>query len=249
MSKRFHDTDIWEEDWFIALPKDYRDFWFFIKDKCDHGGIWRPNMATFNKLYECSVSLAEALKLFNRDCKENEKRIEVLKNGRWFLTGFIPFQYGESLNLTNRLHRSIYELLIINEVNLTSIRPQIEVIQGPMIMGAKDKEKDKEIKKGIVKGKQDLSDEEFLKSLPRLYPHVNIAQEMNKMDAWLLVHRGRQKTRRFIINWLNKIDSPINIKKPERVRKAKPDCTVCNGTGKITEGVYKGAQCFCVSAD
>ena len=90
MAKRFTDTAIWDEDWFIALPKDYRELWFYIKDKCDHAGIWRPNIATFNKLFDCSAEGKKALELFNKD----KERIIIIKGGRWFLPQFIPFQYG-----------------------------------------------------------------------------------------------------------------------------------------------------------
>jgi hypothetical protein len=41
------------------------------------------------------------------------------------------------------------------------------------------------------------------------------------MDTWLLTKPGRQKTRRFIVQWLNKIDKPMptNGYKPPVIRK------------------------------
>src|SRR3990167_9308484 len=137
MPKRFTETGLWIEDWFIDTPKDYRFFWIYLKDTCDHAGIWKPNVSTFNKIYDCSITLKEAIKYLNKD----KERIVVLENGRWFLVGFIPFQYGRVLNLNNRLHNSVFSLLEVNEVNLTSIRPQLEVTQGPK---RKDKNKDKD---------------------------------------------------------------------------------------------------------
>jgi hypothetical protein len=46
------------------------------------------------------------------------------------------------------------------------------------------------------------------------YKHVDIDRELGKMDAWLAMPRnkGRQKTQRFILNWLNKVDVPIEGK-------------------------------------
>jgi hypothetical protein len=29
------------------------------------------------------------------------------------------------------------------------------------------------------------------------------------MDAWLLAHPGRKKTRQFVINWLNKVEPAL----------------------------------------
>lgn len=155
MAKRFHDTGIWGEDWFIALPKDYRMLWFFIKDNCDHAGIWRPNFATFNKLFDAETDIETALKLLNSD----KERIVVLKNGRWLLAQFIPFQYGNTLNLNSKTHFSIYQLLNSNEVLFTSLRPQVEVIQR-----VKDKDKDKDI--NINKEEKDLRENRKVFLLP-----------------------------------------------------------------------------------
>ena len=43
------------------------------------------------------------------------------------------------------------------------------------------------------------------------YQAINIDRELAKMDAWLSTPagRGRKKTRRFIVNWLNRIDVPV----------------------------------------
>lgn len=57
------------------------------------------------------------------------------------------------------------------------------------------------------------SDEDFINKLKTLpcYSGINIDHELSKMDAWLLTPKGkgRQKTRKFIVNWLNKIDKPV----------------------------------------
>lgn len=56
-----------------------------------------------------------------------------------------------------------------------------------------------------------LSDEEFMTALRTnpAYAHVTLDAELGKMDAWLLTHPGRKKTRRFIVSWLNKIEPPV----------------------------------------
>lgn len=53
------------------------------------------------------------------------------------------------------------------------------------------------------------TDEEFFEELKKTYDYVDLQTELKKIDGWLLAHPGRQKTRRFIINWLNKIDRPL----------------------------------------
>lgn len=64
-----------------------------------------------------------------------------------------------------------------------------------------------------------LSDEEFIKSLKNnpAYTHINIDIELAKMDAWLSTRQGRKKTRRFVVNWLNKIDKPLETNGKTRI--------------------------------
>lgn len=138
MAKRFTCTQLWEEDWFIEMPPDYQFFWVYLKDNCDHAGIWKPNLSKFKKLYSRDIDLTKAIDLIN----SGKERVIILPNGRWFLTGFIPFQYGSVLNTNSRVHTSIISLLTVNEVKLTSIRPLIEVMDR---VKDKDKDKDKDI--------------------------------------------------------------------------------------------------------
>lgn len=53
--------------------------------------------------------------------------------------------------------------------------------------------------------------EEFINSLKTnsAYTHINLGAELAKMDAWLLTRPGRKKTKRFVLNWLNKIEPPL----------------------------------------
>jgi hypothetical protein len=137
MAKRFHDIKVWEEDWFICLPTELKLFWFYLKDNCDHAGIWRPKVLTFNRMFGFSIDVDLAFDALS----DGGKRIQRLKNGHWFITSFFPFQYGMSMNLSNRVHLSVYNIYQKEGVKLTSIRPQIDLTQG---LKDKDKDKDKE---------------------------------------------------------------------------------------------------------
>ena len=59
--------------------------------------------------------------------------------------------------------------------------------------------------------KKTLSDDEFLSSLKEKFTWIDFDTVMIKMDAWLLVHPDRKKTRRFIVGWLNKMDRPVEM--------------------------------------
>ena len=53
-----------------------------------------------------------------------------------------------------------------------------------------------------------LPDEDFIRLLKEspAYKGIDIDRELAKMDVWIVNHPGRKKTRRFIVNWLNKTD-------------------------------------------
>lgn len=118
MAKRFTSTDIWDEDWFIDLPKDYIIFWFYVKDVCDHAGIFKVNVKKFNKMFGCKVDSEVAFKLFN----SGKERLRKVNGSNWLLEDFFKFQYGHNFNGNNRLHESIAAIYDKVEVNLTSIR-------------------------------------------------------------------------------------------------------------------------------
>ncbi len=84
----------------------------------------------------------------------------------------------------------------------------------PLRKRAVDKDKDKDKDKEVEIKDTTISDEDFLKSLKTnlAYKDIEIDKELAKMDAWLATRPGRKKTKRFIINWLNKIDTPIKRK-------------------------------------
>ena len=88
MAKRFTDTEIWEDDWFYELSVEYKLFWFYLKDNCDHAGIWKPKTRAFKSMTDVEVNLDKALQYFNT----GKQRIRVLHSGNWFLEDFFYFQ-------------------------------------------------------------------------------------------------------------------------------------------------------------
>jgi len=64
-----------------------------------------------------------------------------------------------------------------------------------------------------------LTDEEWLKEIRQHYPGINVDAELRKMDAWISTRPNKQKTRRFIVNWLNRVEAPVATSATPR----KPD--------------------------
>ena len=242
MSKRFHDTDIWDEDWYLDMPLEYRSFWGYVCDKCDHAGIWRPNVRRFNADIEKAIDLDTSLTFFNTD----KERIIPLESGHWMIADFVPFQYGKNLNLNNRVHLSVFNRLKdlevnlgsirgLNEVKLGSSRPQVEVKEG-----VKDKDKDKV----IVISKRIKAFKEIVYSYSNKYPKEMLDEFYNHFSE---LDRAKNPKMRWekektweiekrLVKWANNDYSGIMQKKNGAVDEFKMDavgraaigfCTKC----------------------
>lgn len=64
-----------------------------------------------------------------------------------------------------------------------------------------------------------LTDEQWLEELKKkpCYSHIDFNHEDGKMDVWFSEHHGRKKTRKFMINWFNKIDRPVKLTRERRL--------------------------------
>lgn len=126
MAKRFTDTAKWNEDWFLDLSNSHKLFWIYICDNCDHAGIFKPNKRMFELIVGDRIDITDFLSIVNGD----KIRIIELENGRWYLTGFISFQYGGKLNVNNRVHKSILSVLTKNNITwVDDVKPQLELLE------------------------------------------------------------------------------------------------------------------------
>lgn len=126
MAKRFTDTAKWNEDWFLELSNSYKLFWIYICDNCDHAGIFKPNKRIFELIVGEKMNVTD----FLESCNLDKVRIVELENGRWYLTGFISFQYGGKLNVNNRVHKSILSVLTKNNITwVDDVKPQLELVE------------------------------------------------------------------------------------------------------------------------
>lgn len=183
MAIRMTDTDIWEEDWFIDLPNEYKLFYLYLKDKCDHSGMWRPNRRKFTmSVHGKMIHYDEFLDFINKDPETGQKvkRIVVLENGKWFITRFISFQLGGKFKIKIGAHRGALELLINNGIHprevpkmdwcgleniemeeLTAIahdkglyRLSLQYVGGTLREIEREKEKEREPEREILGGKE-----------------------------------------------------------------------------------------------
>lgn len=226
MAVRFIDTSIWSEDWFCELGAEYQSFWNYITCNCDNAGIWRPNKIDFEIKSRTKINMVEFIKKINESGMK--ERIFITEAGRWFLTGFIAFQWFNKkssfdLVLTNKLHSHIHELIIKNSIPLKKIRGLKEVLvdlQGQVIGNV-----DVKVEKGGVGGKTfELTDADIGKTIEYLHFTAQIKlSDSQILDYWKAFqihtengqHGNKADKVQHFRNWL-KIQK-INAKQPNSI--------------------------------
>jgi hypothetical protein len=143
MAKRFTDTNKYKKSFIRSLQGPYKLLWDYLYHDCDHSGIWIVDFEIAQTYLgkDMKVDREKALEYFNSD----ECRVVELDGGKkWFLPGFIEFQYGQ-LSEKNKAHTSTistlkkYDLLNDN-LSLKLFKPLTSPLQG-----AKEKDMDKEM--------------------------------------------------------------------------------------------------------
>lgn len=103
MSKRFIDTGIFDDDWFMDLAKDAKLLWIYFITKCDHAGIIKVN--------EKLCKLQTDIKDINTVIKQLGNRLVRVNEQLYFIPKFIEFQYPGFPNSKVRQQNSALEIL------------------------------------------------------------------------------------------------------------------------------------------
>ena len=108
MAKRFVDTNIWKKVWFRTLSMEYKLFWFYLLDTCDHAGLWEIDFELAEFLMKIKLDPVECEKIF-------DEQILKISDSKWFVRDFCFFQYGQ-LKGNNKPHISVINLLKRNNL-------------------------------------------------------------------------------------------------------------------------------------
>lgn len=109
MAKRFGDTEIWKKQrWFRKLIPEYKLAFCYIKDQCDHAGIW--NIDCSDLIDDLGINSFD-ISDFSEQCnvefdkitgtKSYKERIRLLDKGYLWVTGFVQYQYSGKNGLVN----------------------------------------------------------------------------------------------------------------------------------------------------
>ena len=154
MAKRFTDTDKWKLGWFRRLPVKMKAAWEYLRDNCDHAGIWAGDFELMSYQVGEGISVFECEQAFGRD------RFIPLPGEKFFLPEFIEVQYGK-LNPENRIHKSVLFLLE---------KEGVSKVFGNPFQRRKDKDKDKDKDQDKEKEQDKDKNKSDLDALYQAYP-------------------------------------------------------------------------------
>lgn len=140
--KRFTETLKWSDPWFRALPIESKCLWLWLLDNCDCAGIIDPDLELASFQIGAREGLQSPLQAIGDRVQQHGSKL--------FIPKFIPYQYGNELNLANTAHRGVIKrlemakipspVMIVDNTNKAPSKPLQRGLQGPQ---DKDKDKDK----------------------------------------------------------------------------------------------------------
>lgn len=121
MAKRFGDTDIWKKQrWFRKLSPEYKLAFCYIKDQCDHAGIWNIDCTDLiEDLGITEFDLPDFVNKCNIEFDKNngqvtlKERLRLLDKGYLWVIGFIQFQYKGKEGLVNPYANPVKTALLL----------------------------------------------------------------------------------------------------------------------------------------
>jgi len=103
MAKRFIDTELFEDEWFMDLSKEAKLLWIYCLTKCNHAGI----LALNKKLCEFQTGI-EDLETVKQ---ELGNRLITLKEPYIFIPKFLYYQYPKFPNSNVKAQQSALKIL------------------------------------------------------------------------------------------------------------------------------------------
>src|ERR1039457_2506350 len=109
MSKRFMDTGLWDQSWYVELSAAGKNIWGYLERMCDCAGILKIEIPEMKRKIGCTeISISTFLKEVNRDFDSDigktvvRNRVMYIPNkSKIWITGFISFQYEKGTTGVN----------------------------------------------------------------------------------------------------------------------------------------------------
>jgi hypothetical protein len=201
MAKRFIDTELFHDSWFMNLCPNYKLFYIYLITNCDFAGIIDLNI----RLAEFLTGIEGLGNSLERVWKEfGEKRVIYLTGNYYFLPKFIKYQYPNGLSESVKAQKSVMERL--QSFNLYDKQKQTVNEQlGNSLITVQDKDiyKDKDNLKGGMGENLELINEimdyyEFTEmrnpdKLRQIFQFSKILEYDNKLELFKEQFRAYKK--------------------------------------------------------
>lgn len=103
MAKRFIDTELFNDSWFMKLSKDAKILWIYLITRCNHAGIIEIN--------EQLLKIQTGIKSYLTVSKQLGNRIVTVREQYIFIPKFIYYQYPNFPNSKAKAQESAIEIL------------------------------------------------------------------------------------------------------------------------------------------
>lgn len=246
MAKRLTDTEKWRRKWFRTLSPTYKCVWQFWCDNCDFAGLWLVDFEAMEFHVNDSIDLKVLEEIFG-------DRIVKIDSGRWFIKGFIEFQYKGKLNPKNKVHLNVITRIkkYAPGLDLSSIVDDPQTIPVSIVPDAKE-EVMEEIKEEVVeeetgKGKETVfagikSPDELLQYWnthlqPKGYPPAPFTMGQTMTEKFFNINKRLLAEKSTWLDYVLRVDASkflTMIREP-----GKPDLTWLLSEEKFDE-VYSG---------
>lgn len=162
-------------------------FWWWALKYSEDGDLSKYDPVQYLGKFDCKESVPALLEIFIT-CGFIDK--DLLIHNWWdysgrYLTGKYRTQYPEKLTA------------IKNKYDLNRIKIGLKSAHLPTLTN--------------LPTYQPTNYADWIESIKKnsAYKGINIDRELGRMDAWLSTRPKRKKTKRFILNWLNRIDVDV----------------------------------------
>jgi len=108
MAKRFIDTKIFEDEWYMELDLEAKLFYIYLFVNCDHAGVIKLN----KKLCQFQTGINN----LDRVIEQLGNRLVSVKDGIYFLPKFLKYQYPNFPN--SKVIQQNSALKILNDLNI-----------------------------------------------------------------------------------------------------------------------------------
>jgi hypothetical protein len=108
--KRFTETNKWSDPWFRRLSHQAKLLWFYLVDHCDNIGLVEIDYALVSS--DCGTKISPEHLIELKD------RVQILDDGKIFLSKFITFQYG-TLSENCVPHKKLIEAIRFHSLTQT----------------------------------------------------------------------------------------------------------------------------------